>query len=56
LGYHWTLWEFHWKTFLWETTQQIEYFALFRWSYTRYISSPDPKGHVRYCHHLSSVR
>ena len=26
--YHWTLWEFHWKTFLWETTQQIEYFAL----------------------------
>jgi len=20
------------------------------------FSSPDPKGHVRYCHHLSSVR
>jgi hypothetical protein len=27
--YHWTLWEFHWKTFLWETTQQIEFFALY---------------------------
>jgi len=26
---HWTVWEFHWKTFLWETTQQIEYFALY---------------------------
>ena len=32
LVYHWTLWEFHWKTFLWETTQQIEYFALFECS------------------------
>ena len=21
-----------------------------------FISSPDPKGHVRYCHHLASVR
>ena len=20
------------------------------------FSSPDPKGHVRYCHHLASVR
>jgi hypothetical protein len=28
LVYHWTLWEFHWKTFLWETTWQIEHFAL----------------------------
>ena len=27
LFYHWTLWEFHWKTFLWKTTRQIEFFA-----------------------------
>ena len=32
LVYHWTLWEFYWKTFLWETTQQIEYFALYECS------------------------
>jgi hypothetical protein len=32
LVYHWTLLEFHWKTFLWETTQQIEYFALYECS------------------------
>jgi hypothetical protein len=32
LVYHWTLWEFHSKTFLWETTRQIEYFALFECS------------------------
>jgi hypothetical protein len=24
--------EFHWKTFLWETTQQIEFFALYECS------------------------
>jgi hypothetical protein len=32
LVYHWILCEFHWKTFLWETAQQIEYFALFECS------------------------
>jgi hypothetical protein len=32
LVYHWTLWEFHSKTFLRETTGQIEYFALFECS------------------------
>ena len=32
LVYHWILWEFHWKTFLWETTQQIEYFAIYECS------------------------
>ena len=32
LFYHWTLWEFHWKTFLWETTWQIEFFALYECS------------------------
>ena len=32
LVYHWTLWEFHWTTFLWETTQQIEYFTLYECS------------------------
>ena len=32
LFYHWTLWEFHWKTFLWETTRQIEFFALYECS------------------------
>jgi hypothetical protein len=32
LVYHWNLWEFHWKTFLWETTRQIEYFALYKCS------------------------
>ena len=30
------------------TLSQIFYLSLF--------SSPDPKGHVRYCHHLASVR
>jgi hypothetical protein len=38
LVYHWTLWEFHWKTFLWETTRQIEYFALFECS----LDGPKP--------------
>ena len=23
--------------------------------YFQFFSSPDPKGHVRYCHHLASV-
>jgi hypothetical protein len=39
LVYHWTLWEFHWKTFLWETTQQIEYFALYECSLDGYTWS-----------------
>ena len=30
------------------TLSQIFYLSLF--------SSPDPKGHVRYCHHLASIR
>ena len=32
LFYHWTLWEFHWKAFLWETTRRIEFFALYECS------------------------
>jgi hypothetical protein len=23
--------------------------------FSSFVSSPDPKGHVRYCHHLASV-
>ena len=29
--------------------------SIFSSSFVLFISSPDPKGHVRYCHHLASV-
>ena len=31
------------------------YEILLIWFVVIFFSSPDPKGHVRYCHHLASV-